>query len=303
MTNEIKFSYAEQVTKPLKRGLIRVVEAMTGQPYLERLYKANQRTPGKDKSFWAACIRQLQLDVKYDEAALSKAPAEGPLVVVANHPYGVLDGLTLAWLVEKVRADFMILASTVLAQAPETHPFILPVDLSDRPSAKSTNLATRRKALAHLRSGKTLVIFPAGLISTSPDRWGRQVAVDPPWGPFAAQLIRRSHASVLPVFFCGQNGRVFQMVSHISRALRLSLIFHEVKARIGTRLDVEIGEVISYPELASIGDDRALMHELRKRTYALAGDRRDAHLSTLTIARPAESIDTAQHDVDGEEVA
>ena len=202
--------------------------------------------------------------------ALSSAAGSGPLVVIANHPYGVLDGLAISYLVEKVRGDFMILASAVMMQAPEVQPHLLPIDLSGRPEAKKFNVATRRKALAHLQSGRSLIIFPAGLISTTPDRWGRKPAIDPPWGTFTAQLIRRSGASVLPVFFSGQNGRLFQMVSHVSRALRLALIFHEVKARMGTRLPVTIGETMPHGELASVGDDRALIQELRRRVHALA---------------------------------
>ncbi|MFC5473919.1 lysophospholipid acyltransferase family protein [Paraherbaspirillum soli] len=264
-----KFSYAAQVNTPLKRCLIRAVEVATGRVHLERLYLDNQRAPKANESFWAACIRRLQLDVQFDPAALDKAPKTGPLVVIANHPYGVLDGLTITYLVEKIRQDFMILASAVLVQAPEIQPFTLPVDLSNRPEARDLNLATRRKALAHLKNGGSLIIFPAGLISTAPDRLGRKQAIDPPWGTFTAQLIQRSQANVLPIFFSGQNSRMFQIVSHISRSLRLSLIFHEVKARIKTCLPVAIGDVICYPELASVGDNKTLIQELRRRTYAL----------------------------------
>jgi len=215
-------------------------------------------------------MRHLQLDVQFDSAALGKAPRTGALVAIANHPYGVLDGLAICYLVEQFRHDFMILASAVMLHAPEVRPYVLPVDLSGRPEGRKLNVETRRKALAHLKSGRSLIIFPAGLISTAPDRWGRKRAIDPPWGTFTAQLIRRSKASVLPVYFPGQNGRLFQMVSHVSRALRLALIFHEVKARMGTNLPVAVGEVIPYSELASVGDDKTLTQELRRRTYALA---------------------------------
>ena len=265
-----RLSYAAQVNAPLKRCLIRAVEIASGCLHLERLYRQNQQAPRLNESFWAASMRHLQLDVQFDPAALEKAPRTGPLVVIANHPYGVLDGLAISYLVEQFRDDFMILASAVMMQAPEVQPHLLPIDLSDRPEAKKFNVATRRRALAHLQRGHCLIIFPAGLISTSPDRWGRKQAMDPPWGTFTAQLVRRSKASVLPVFFSGQNGRLFQMASHISRALRLALIFHEVKARMGTSLPVAIGPTLFPDELSSLGNDKAVIEALRRRTYALA---------------------------------
>lgn len=268
--SKLRLSYAAQVNTRLKRCLVRAVEVAGGGLQLERLYRKNQRAPRSNESFWTACIRHLRLDLAFDRAALENAPRTGPLVVISNHPYGVLDGVAICHLVEQFRQDFMILASAVLVQVPEVQPHLLPIDLSGRPEAKKFNAATRRKALAHLQRGGSLIIFPAGLISTAPDRWGREQAIDPPWGTFTAKLIRRSQASVLPVFFSGQNGRLFQMVSHISRTVRLALIFHEVKARMGTCLPVAIGQPITHAEWASMGDDRTLTQELRRRTYALA---------------------------------
>ena len=268
--SNLRLSYAAQVNTPLKRCFVRAVEIASGCLHLERLYRINRRAPKLNESFWAACIRHLQLDVQFDSVALRKAPETGALVVIANHPYGVLDGLAISFMVEQFRHDFMILASAVMMQAPEIHPYLLPIDLSGRPEARRFNAQTRRRALAHLKSGRSLIVFPAGLISTAPDRWGRTPAIDPPWGTFAAQLIRRSQASVLPIFFSGLNGRMFQIVSHICRAVRLALLFHEVKARMGTSLPVAVGETVSYREMASVGDDKMVIQELRRRVYALA---------------------------------
>ncbi|HXE26449.1 MAG TPA: glycerol acyltransferase, partial [Roseiarcus sp.] len=112
--------------------------------------------------------------------------------------------------------------------------------------------------------------FPAGAISTTPDALGMKPAVDGRWQPFASQLIQRSKATVIPIWFGGQNSRLFQIASHLSATLRLSLIFHEVKMRIGASLPVAIGAPIPFAELAAIGDRQALADELRARVYALA---------------------------------
>ena len=268
--HDFLFSYADPTTPRVKRKIIQMVERVTGRPRLKALYLDNHRNPRPSESFWAAAIRKLALDVRYDAAALAQVPASGPVVIVANHPYGVLDGLTISWLVEKVRKDFVVLTNAVLLRVPETHGYLLPVDFSGTPEAIATNLRTRAAARAHLDKGGCVLVFPAGGVSTAPDKLGRKPATDALWQPFTAQLIQRSKATVVPLFFGGQNSRLFQIASHISLTLRLSLIFHEVRKRIGTVLPVAVGAPIPFAEIAHMTDRQALVDELRARTYGLA---------------------------------
>lgn len=264
------FSYAEPTDPPVKRGLIRLVEKATGQPALKRLYLANRRHPRPSESFWAAAVRSLALNVLYDEEALARLPRTGPVVFVANHPYGVLDGLVISWLVQKVRQDFVVITHAVLTRAEEVRDFILPIDFSDSPEALENNLKSRAAARAQLDKGGAVIVFPAGAVSTAPDRLGRRPAVDGRWQPFVGQLVQRSKATVAPIWFGGQNSRVFQIASHVSQTLRISLIFREVKTRIGTTLPAAIGAPIPFEELTHIKDRQALADALRARTYALA---------------------------------
>lgn len=268
--DDLLFSYADETTPPFRRKVIRAVERLTGQPELKRIYVDNQRRPQHGESFWSAAVRRLRLDVRHDAGRLAALPKTGPLVIVANHPYGVLDGLVIAWLAERVRADFKILTHAVLLRAPEAAPQLLPVDFSGTPAAMATNLASRAAARDHLAKGGCIVVFPAGGVSTSPDRLGRKPALDAPWQPFTAQLIEKSGATVAAVYFEGQNSRVFQIASHLSLTLRLALIFHEVRSRIGAELTVAIGAPVGWSELARVGDRKAVMAELRRRTEALA---------------------------------
>jgi len=264
------FSYATAEDTPVKRGLIRLVERATGQPTLKRMYIDNQRNPRPNESFFAAAVRKLAIDVRYDAAALSKIPESGPVVIVANHPYGVLDGIVISWLVEKVRRDFLVLTNAVLMRAPEIRDFILPIDFSGTAEATETNVKSRAAARAHLEGGGVVIVFPAGAVSTAPDTFGKQPAIDGRWQPFVAALIQRAKATVVPVWFGGQNSRLFQIASHVSYALRVSLLFHEVKARIGAMLPVVIGAPIPFERLASIKDRQALSDHLHDVTYALA---------------------------------
>ena len=268
--DEYIFSYATPEDPPVKRGLIRLVERATGQPALKRLYLENQAHPREGESFFAAAVRQLKLDVRYDPAALDRVPRTGPVVIVANHPYGVLDGIVISWLIEKIRRDFVVLTNAVLMRAPEVRDHILPIDFSGTPEATQTNIDSRAAARAQLERGGVVVVFPAGAVSTAPDRLGRRPAVDGRWQPFIAALIQRSRATVVPMWFGGQNSRLFQIASHISQSLRISLLFHEVKARMGTELPVVIGAPIPYAALMGIKDRQALSDTLHDITYALA---------------------------------
>jgi putative hemolysin len=263
------FSYAAASDPLLKRSLIRLVERATGQPKLKRMYLHNQRFPRPGETFWQAAVRSLALDVRYDPDALAAVPKTGPVVFVANHPYCVLDGIVMSWLVTKVRSDFVVLTHIVLTRAPEAAKFILPLDFSETDEAQRTNLASRARARAQLERGGAVVVFPAGAISTAPDKLGRKPAVDARWQPFVSQLIQRSKAAVVPIWFGGQNSRLFQVASHLSLTLRLSLIFHEVRTSIGASLPVVVGAPIPFDSLAGVKDRQALADELRVRVYAL----------------------------------
>ncbi len=267
--NDLLFSYADPDTPVVKRKLIRLVEAATGQRRLKKLYLDHRSHPVPSESFFASAVRRLALNVQYDARSLAAIPATGPLVVVANHPYGVLDGIVISWLIEKIRTDFLVLTNAVLLRAPEVRSYVLPIDFAPTEEAMQTNLSSRAAARDHLDKGGCVVVFPAGGVSTAPDRLGRRPAVDAPWQPFTAQLIQRAKATVVPVCFMGQNSRLFQIVSHVSLTLRLSLIFREVKNRIGTNLPVAIGAPIPFVQLSGMRDRQTLCSYLMRQTYAL----------------------------------
>jgi putative hemolysin len=262
------FSYAARDDPRLKRLVIRLIERITGQPYLRWLYEDYRSAPPAGESFWDSAIRRLELNVSCNEAKLFAWPKTGPLVVVSNHPFGVLDGLTMCYLVAKVRTDFRVLTNSVLLRAEEIKPFVLPIDFAENKEALKTNLKSRAEAKAHLMGGGCLVIFPAGGVSTTPTMWSKR-AIDADWKTFAARMISQARAPVAPVFFAGQNSRLFQLASHISLTLRLSLLFKEVHDKIGSEVRVRVGDIVPYDALASITDRTAFMQHLKDLTYAL----------------------------------
>jgi len=262
------FSYAAPDDPRLKKFVIRLIERITGQPYLKWVYEDNRAHPVPGESFWSAAVRRLELKLDYNKDALAAWPKEGPLVVVANHPFGVLDGLIICQIVSEVRTDFRVLTNAVLLRAEEVKTFLLPVDFAETEEALKTNLRTRAEAKNHLMKGGCLIVFPAGGVSTTPTIWHKR-AIDAEWKNFTARMISQAKAPVAPVFFGGQNSRLFQIASHVSMTLRLSLLFKEVHDRIGTVVQIRVGDLIPYERLATFNDRNSFMDHLKDLTYAL----------------------------------
>lgn len=285
---KIRFSYSTADQPVLQRAVIQAIEKIGGQRKLKKLYSQHQKNLLSGENFFDSAIRLLRIRVDYDEAALARTPSAGPVLFIANHPYGVLDGITLTWLATKVRPDTKVLANEVLCQAPEAAANLLPVAFAPTREARETNVNSRIQAQAWLKAGHAIGIFPGGGVSTS-ERPLRGPAVDLPWAPFTGKLLRASQATVVPVFFAGQNSRLFQLASHLSLTLRLSLVFRETARRIGSRLRVRVGEPVPFAEIAHIEDRAALVAELRRRTFGLArpedvkGPRSDLHLREARI--------------------
>src|SRR5262249_31743719 len=160
----------------------------------------------------------LRLDLRLSRPPSDAIPVRGPLMVIANHPFGVVDGIILCSLVAQVRDDYQIMTHRVLHQAPEVRPRILPVDFSGKEAATPNNLRSRRLARALLSGGGALLVFPGGGVAAAPKTFGQ--AVDRPWGTLAAKLALATGAAVLPVYFHGQNSRWFQAASNIHQTLR-----------------------------------------------------------------------------------
>lgn len=276
-----ELSYATYFHDPLKRTLVRAVERATGQPKLARLYERYRSGELGETGFFEAAIRLLELTVLFDAARLADIPAEGPLVIVANHPFGVLDGLVISWLVGQRRTDFRVLTNSVLDAVPEAKPFLLPVDFGGTREAAAANITMRKTALSHVKAGGCVIVFPAGGVSTTPGPFD-PLAVDDDWKPFTAKLITHGRAAVTPVFFEGQNSRLFQIASHLSLELRLALVFREVRRRMGKTLTVGIGETLSPAMLEAAGKRRDLMAFLRERTYGLAPEGRGLRYNEAT---------------------
>ena len=269
-TSPIDLSYASPCDGRLTRLLIHLIEATTGQLELKRLYAIYQTELRGTVDFWEAAMRLMRLSVDYDPGKLGALPRTGPLVIVANHPFGLIDGLLIGHLANRVRRDFKVLTNSRLYPPDaEIRNYILPIDFDPTPTAQATNLESRAIARAHIKSGGCIIVFPAGGVATTPSFFAKK-AVDFEWRPFTARLVHDAKADVVPIFFPGQNSRMFQIASHIGVSARMAYLLHEVANKIGGSFSATIGDVLPYDDMKEMRDPRVLCRYLRDKTEALA---------------------------------
>jgi len=254
-------TYAQPDDPWATRQLILTIENVFGRRKVQRLYDRLKSQPFELNQFFQDAIAATEIDLRYDRAQLENIPATGPLVMVANHPLGVMDGTILCHLAAQARGDFRILINAVLCRDKDLAPYFFPVDFSPGKAAKKNNVAMGRRAREAMAADIPVLIFPSGFVSTA-GKLGTGQVIDAPWTNFAAKLISDARANVVPIFFHGQNSRAFHIASHLSESLRMAFLVRKAKIRFGTRFDVSIGDTLPYESLESIGGRKALTYYL-----------------------------------------
>ena len=185
--------------------------------------------------------------------------------MIANHPFGVIDGLILCSEISKIRQDYQIITHQVLRQAPAVKHQILPIDFEETEEALKTNMQTRKDAVRQIKDGGALILFPSGAISRAPKVIGP--AADVEWKTFAAKLALIEDTTILPVFFNGQNSVSYMAARKMSQTLGYSLMFREIVRRIGTSVDVTIRKPITTRDLEHFSTRNEVTSYLRALTY------------------------------------
>jgi putative hemolysin len=263
-------SYASSFDGPFRQAFIRGVEWMTGKITIIRMVRAYERAgPATGQSFWKATLAAQGIRVTTPADQIAHIPQTGPVILVANHPHGMVDGMVLAELIGRQRSDYRILSRSLLTSLDaEATRFMISVPFPDQPGAQAKMIEMRREVMEHLAQDGLVALFPSGVVASAPSVFATVQEAE--WNVFTAKMIRMSGATVVPCYFSGANSRSYQIANRISPLLRQSLLLHEVARTRNTDFAPVIGEAIPYEALeAQMSRPRELMVWLRAQTLAL----------------------------------
>ncbi|MBR0055714.1 MAG: lysophospholipid acyltransferase family protein, partial [Kiritimatiellae bacterium] len=251
----------------LFRGLL---ERIFRFPALNRLYAATRALDGP-ACFSSKVLSAMGVTCHVGRSAGADGnpiPAEGPVVVVANHPYGGIEGVVMLSLMAQWRDDAKVLVNFMLSIIPDLRKDFLFVNPFGGANAKRENMASMKAGLKWLSEGHVLVVFPAGEVSSRDRATG--LVRDIPWSDTVARMVEKTSATVVPIFFGGDNGRFFNFMGRIHPRLRTLLLPHELVNKAGRPVRVEVGDAITPREWAPFAAAGKLTTFLRLRTYILA---------------------------------
>ena len=269
--NNIAFTFATSEVNKFGQNFIKIAELCTGKLKLKKLYDQYLSENNPPENFWHDAVNKLQLKVNTIHHSKNLIPYKGRLIVVANHAFGVADGVTMCSLVSNVRQDYKIITHKVLRQAEAVKEKIIPIDFTQNKEAVLSNIKARKDAEELLKNDGVIVIFPSGQIATK-ENLKNSKADDGEWKQFVSRLVKKTESPVLPMYFEGQNSQLYHIANKIGQTFRYSLMMYELKRKIGDEIKVHIGDLISFENIRRIGDLKEITKYLRQKTYSLDPD-------------------------------
>jgi putative hemolysin len=221
------------------------------------------------QAFWRAALDTMGIPLLTPDEEVNNIPLDGPVVCVSNHPHGLVDGMILADLIGRRRTDYKILTRALLTGIDEVATsYMISVPFPHEPDAQRKSVEMRAKAMAHLKEGGVISVFPSGVVASSDTLFGP--VIEREWNVFTAQMIRRAGARVVPIFFPGRNSRAYQMANCLSATMRQSLLLHEVVRSCNNPQKPVVGKALTDEQMALLSTDpRGFMSWLREHTLAL----------------------------------
>jgi len=259
-----------EVANPVAKGLITVfkkpIEALLDFKTLNKIHQAGANLE-KEAEFSQKLLDVMNITLKFDERCLERIPKEGSVVFVANHPFGGIEGVILGAILRKVRPDAKIMANQMLERIPELRDLFIFVNPFETKSAARENLKSMKETIKHLENGGALGVFPAGAVSHR--TWKNKSIVDPEWSDHITRIIKKTNSPVIPVFFSGSNGKLFQLAGLVHPLLRTALLPRQFSNKQNKTISVSIGKVISKNKINGFQSEAELTRYLRQRTYLL----------------------------------
>ena len=267
--NHIAFTFASSEVNFLSQQFIKIVELLTGKIKLKKLYDQYLLENNPPEQFWNDAIRKLKLNLKTNYKDGSYIPKKGRLIIVANHAFGVADGVSLCSIVSNIRQDYKIITHKVLRQAEAVKEKIIPIDFSLNRQAILANIDARKQAEQVLLNNGVIVIFPSGQIATKENLKFTTKAHDGEWKQFVSKLIVKTKSPVLPSYFEGQNSQFYHIANKMGQTFRYSLLMFELTRKIGDTINLHFGRIIPYADFEKADSLIEITKLIRKKTYSL----------------------------------
>ena len=237
---------------------------VSGLNRLERLYNEIQIGPGED--FITALFAHLDLRLEVDPADLERVPKEGGVAIVANHPYGAIDGLAMLHVLRDRRPDLQVMANFMLQQLEPLQGRFIGVNPFEQLTTRSS-FQGMRQARQHLADGGALGVFPAGEVSSY--RNDLDAVADTRWKTPVIKLIRHAKVPIVPLWFDGANSVVFQILGMVHPSLRTLQLPREMLRMHGRTVRMRIGNPLTEKELGQFTSMDGLARFLRAKTYSI----------------------------------
>jgi putative hemolysin len=225
-----------------------------------------QAQPKQGPEFVDAILEGCGVDIEFDERELKNIPTTGSFIAIANHPYGGIEGMVLLKILCMVRPDAKIMANFLLKKIPNLSDYFIAVNPFENID-HSSSISGLKNTLELLNNGTPIGIFPAGEVSTF--KVETQQVTDRMWHPVVGKIIAKAKVPVVPIYFHGNNGLLFNLLSMIHPALRTAKLPSELFNKQGHTIKLRIGKPINVEDIPDYSNVNQLLSFLRARTYAL----------------------------------
>ncbi|MBT6198412.1 MAG: acyltransferase [Pelagibacteraceae bacterium] len=267
--SNIAFTFATSEVNVLSQQFIKIIELLTGKLKLKKMYDEYVLEDNPPENFWIDAVKKLNFKLQTNYQDGSFIPTKGRLIIVANHAFGVADGVSLCSVVSNIRQDYKIITHKVLRQANAVKDKIIPIDFSPNKKAILANIASRKEAEKVLKEDGVIILFPSGQIATKENLKFNTKAHDGEWKQFVSKLIIKTKSPALPSYFEGENSQLYHFANKMGQTFRYSLLMHELIRKIGDTIYLHFGEVIPFSDFENIGNLIEITQFLRKKTYSL----------------------------------
>jgi putative hemolysin len=281
ISNPFRFEppFKTPLIRAIAKPLIRLLEELIGLGSLSRKYDLLDSNL-RGGEFVEDTFKKFDIHYDITGGSLDNIPKEGPVVAIANHPFGGIEGMALIDILARVRPDSKVLVNEMLHRIEPLRDSFIGVNTFETDNAKKKNVGGVRETYAWVSEGHALGVFPGGTVSHL--QLDRREISDPEWNRSVPKMITRSKAVTIPIFFEGTNGVFFHLLGLIHPLLRTLMLPRELVNKCGKRFKVRIGKPIPYERLSQFRNDEEILAYLRFRTYVLSSSATDSTLEIIT---------------------